>query len=119
MALADKAFHNCLVQVFLGSQSTSHTFSLSDMHLGLDEMEEMHLDIHHYLIRMANTLAFMHWAAKLDARDVKFAIAQANSDTQAIDFGVLGRHALWILDFDRCCTITMDKDGVRKAARVF
>lgn len=87
---------------------------------------------------MADALAFMYWRARIDANDVEFVLApprqlDGDSDKPAIGLG-LGRrhffssstglfgeqqHAMWVLDFDCCGEMTLDEDGVERAAKAF
>jgi hypothetical protein len=67
---------------------------------------------------MAETLAKLHWVAKVDANDMEFVLGGSRPDSKAVEYNhsVLGPHALWILDFDLCRPITMDHSGVTQAA---
>ncbi|KAI8623291.1 zinc finger protein-domain-containing protein [Xylariaceae sp. FL1651] len=44
---------------------------------------------------------------------------RTEQSTPVIRSQVLGNHSLWILDFDCCRSITMDKAGMEQAARAF
>ncbi|KAI1122160.1 zinc finger protein-domain-containing protein [Nemania abortiva] len=121
----DSSNHVCLVRPYLGGRrgsyrdSTSHGFSLCDFPLYLDQMEELGLEIHIYASRMAKALAFMHWSAQVDANGVDFVLAPAPKAPLMMRSPVLGKHCLWMLDFDRCRPMTMDDAGLEKATRAF
>lgn len=85
-------------------------------------MEELGLDAEGYVKVMADTLAFLHWEAKIDAADIEFVLAPPREDRQTgepFTSDTLGEHAVWILDFDCCRPMTMDDAGIEKAARCF
>ncbi|KAI3317532.1 hypothetical protein HD806DRAFT_550458 [Xylariaceae sp. AK1471] len=108
--------HQCLVRPYLGMrrnsfQRTDRDFTLRNYPLHLDQMEEMDFDIDNYSLRIARTLAFMYWAAKVDMNDVEFVIGGKPSAKYGLP--------LWILDFDCCRTITMDTTGLEQAAGAF
>lgn len=73
---------------------------------------------------MAEALAFMHWAAEVDANDVEFVLAGPSTHSKALN-GIsapataLGEHEMWVLDFDCCRTMSMDELGVANAALAF
>ncbi|MCJ1288939.1 hypothetical protein MMC34_000470 [Xylographa carneopallida] len=87
---------------------------------------------------MADTLAVLHWEAKIDAEDVEFVlgsrsevvyneasslhklqksdwqmetIKKQNSERQSVH--------MWVLDFNRCQKISMDEKGLKQAVRAF
>ncbi|KAJ9138475.1 hypothetical protein NKR23_g8569 [Pleurostoma richardsiae] len=79
---------------------------------------------------MADALAFLHWCARVDADDVEFVLAlppQPDADSTVEDLqkcqgflsGTLGRHDVWVLDFDCCSEMSMDEDGIAMACRSF
>ena len=134
---------NCLVRPYIGrrrynAQLTAErtrpgrllVFSLRNYPLHIDQMEELGLPAAEYAVTMADALAFLHWTAKLDGNDVEFVLAPARPATtatssrrredvdefQSESFGV---HTMWLLDFDCCGRMTMDEDGVKRAARSF
>ncbi|MCJ1444206.1 MAG: hypothetical protein MMC23_004707 [Stictis urceolatum] len=61
----------------------------------------------------------MHWLAKVDARDVEFVLAPLREEQQAVLENALGRHVVWILDFDCCRPITVSIEGAEQAATAF
>ncbi|KAI1328522.1 zinc finger protein-domain-containing protein [Xylariaceae sp. FL0255] len=124
----DPKNHDCLIRPYLGrrrrgfSKSAFRIFSLRNYPLHLDQIEYFSLDPYTYAQRMAEALAFMHWCAQIDANDVEFVLAPPSprAQTQTTLFSaVLGKHNLWILDFDCCRPMTMDKSGMEQAARAF
>lgn len=83
-------------------------------------MEELELDITSYSTAMENALAFMYWSAKIDANDVEFVLAPpTGGEHPQFDSAILGPHSLWVLDFDCCRDLSMDADGINKAAVAF
>ncbi|OQE15524.1 hypothetical protein PENFLA_c031G00161 [Penicillium flavigenum] len=68
---------------------------------------------------MAEALAMLHWIAGIDANDVEFVLAPCNGNDGATINNVLGRHSMWMLDFDLCRNMTMDENGVGKAVKAF
>jgi hypothetical protein len=91
-------------------------------------MEEIGIpdeDIMAYSRTMADTLAFLHWIARNDGNDIEFILAAPNSISGG-SFGrkrtwnnALGRHEMWMLDFDLARPMTMDEQGVRQAVEAF
>ena len=70
----------------------------------------------------------MYWKAHIDANDVEFVLSpQTNgkeesseeSSRQAIMSTSLGKHCVWILDFDCCRNMPCDEDGVEQAVAAF
>jgi hypothetical protein len=84
-------------------------------------MEELGLECATYANIMAETLAFINWAAHIDAIDIKFVLAppHASGSFHVINSALLGDHSLWILDLDCCRDMTMDEAGVEQAWRAF
>ncbi|KAK2029627.1 hypothetical protein LX32DRAFT_693079 [Colletotrichum zoysiae] len=138
----DSSNTHCLVRPYLGRRKHRRTgagesnrrrlgfYSLRNLPLHADQMESLDLDLQSYALAMADTLAFLHWSARVDANDVEFVLAQgrphATLDAQATssgsaDFrsGALGSHSMWILDFDCCRRMSMDEAGVKQACKSF
>ncbi|KAK3489786.1 hypothetical protein B0T13DRAFT_505777 [Neurospora crassa] len=96
---------NCLVRPFLGRRRLPRNrprmisaVSFRNFPLHLDQIEELGLPKEQYAMAMADTLAFLHWEAEVDARDVEF-----------------------LLDFDCCKKTTMPEvmdDGGKVATEV-
>ncbi|KAK2774247.1 hypothetical protein CKAH01_13212 [Colletotrichum kahawae] len=134
---------HCLIRAYLGKRKYARAeedarpahlkklrpFSLRNFPLCIDQMEDLDLDVEGYALAMADTLAFMHWTAKVDANDVEFVLGQCRSDkTQKAlpcvgekDFesAALGPHAMWVLDFDCCRKMSMDEEGIKTACKSF
>jgi hypothetical protein len=123
---------DCLIRLYLGRRRT-HTrdsqtfsrfraFSLRNYPLHEDQLEELAItadDLHQYARTMAEALAMMHWIAGIDANDVEFVLAPCNGNDSAPINNILGRHNMWMLDFDLCRNMTMDENGVGKAVKAF
>ncbi|KAI9373469.1 zinc finger protein-domain-containing protein [Aspergillus egyptiacus] len=124
---------DCLIRPYLGRRRTqtagSHSrfkpFSLRNYPLHIDQMEEMGIsedDLLGYARIMAEALAVMHWAAGVDGNDVEFVLAAPNDRGDAgrtVYDNALGRHQMWLLDFDLVREMTMDEEGVRQAVKAF
>jgi hypothetical protein len=92
-------------------------------------MEELKIpssDLQTYAIWMARALAMMHWQGKTDANDIEFVLAPSSTQTQnrsneeaGVMSNILGRHTMWILDFDCCKLIEMSEGGVDQAITAF
>lgn len=139
--LEDGKNTHCLIRTYLGRRKHRHHprpgksvfFSLRNFPLHVDQMEDLGLDLkilEGYATAMADALAFLHWCARVDANDVEFVLAQprqpAETSPTTTEFGTSwsitdphGSHALWVLDFDCCKEMTMDEDGIDRAARCF
>lgn len=119
-------------------------FSLNNYVLLVDAMEKLGLPIYDYAKSIADALAVLHWAAEVDANDVEFVLGSRrqllsstasalspshiaalpyNSSTRALTgpepaykLQACDETQVWLLDFDCCDSITMDLDGVEKAA---
>ncbi|CAJ2501224.1 Uu.00g040770.m01.CDS01 [Anthostomella pinea] len=109
---------NWLVRPYLGRrrERPSAFFRLRNFGLCADQMEELGVDMDGYTQGLAESLAFLHWAAEIDAEDVEFVLAPRRTSpddtTKSFHSASLGDHALWILDFDGCHRMTMDGDGI-------
>ena len=119
---------NFLVRPFIGrrrlppSARPMRNFSLRNFPLHLDQIEELGLPVNDYAMAMADTLAFLHWGAVVDGKDVEFVLArprspllQSSSSARPAQIGsepfssegVCGEHAMWLLDFDLCNKMAM------------
>ncbi|KIV91831.1 hypothetical protein PV10_06328 [Exophiala mesophila] len=124
------ADRDCLVRLYLGRRKIQNEarrgptfFSLRNYPLHLNQAEDLGLPIHLYAQEMAEMLAIMHWAAKIDANDVEFVLGGVRMPTdktcRQYEHSFLGTHSLWILDFDCCKPISLDDSGIEQAARAF
>ncbi|KAF2489517.1 hypothetical protein BU16DRAFT_598576 [Lophium mytilinum] len=126
---SNRADEDCLIRAYLGrrrrrtgpTKSALQLFSLRNYPLHIDQMEQLQLDTLAYANAMADALAVMHWAAKVDASDVEFVLAPPRKPGLPTSFKStgLGEHVIWILDFDCCKPITMDIAGVEQACHAF
>ncbi|KJZ80575.1 hypothetical protein HIM_00425 [Hirsutella minnesotensis 3608] len=139
-AHADPANNDCLVRPYLGSyrgKTGGLFFSLRNFKLHLNQMIDIQLDVEALARRMGVAMALMHWAAKMDARDVEFVLgssalkAQPASELQKLAkekphqyIGPPSRlledlfhrtTELWILDFNQVRPITLDDAGIALA----
>jgi hypothetical protein len=141
---------DCLVRPYLGKRRQQSSrpsrlvcFSLRNLPLHLDQLQELNLDVSSYAETMADALAMMHWVGEVDANDVEFVLASPapenktmNAKPEQEDVGdcskanqhfegvrsaanALGNHTMWVLDFDCCRNMAMDEEGVAQAVRAF
>ena len=117
---------DCLIRPYLGRrrrlvrQSRFQAFSLRNYPLHVDQMEELALDRMMYAEIMAETLAHIYWIAHVDANDVEFVLAPPSSKPNVtIDSDILGKHSVWMLDFDCCRHMPFDEEGVKQAVEAF
>ncbi|KAJ4523358.1 hypothetical protein HRR83_000006 [Exophiala dermatitidis] len=131
---ANDADRDCLVRPYLGRRKIQNEarrgrnfFSLRNYPLHLNQAEDLGLPILEYARAMADTLAMMHWMARIDANDVEFVLggvrtksdSELASDHSEYIHDFLGTHSMWVLDFDCCRPMTMDDAGIDQAARAF
>lgn len=143
----DPSNKQCLLRLYLGKRIDDQPsrsrpqrfFSLRNFSLTLDYMQKLTIDTSRFISSIAEALAIMHWVAKVDAADVEFVLGSApslahnttnptfeqlqrmspNSSTRRYhDFTQRTLH-VWLLDFNLCKQITMDDDGIQKAAKAF
>ncbi|KAK2754774.1 hypothetical protein FQN54_006667 [Arachnomyces sp. PD_36] len=123
------ANQDCLIRPYLGRRRLKNegrnrpsrltAFSLRNFPLHVDQMEELGIETDVYAKIMAETLAIMHWDAKVDANDVEFVLAPVRSESCSLSNGALGQHGMWILDFDCCRDMPMNSEGVDQAVAAF
>ncbi|KAK8097690.1 uncharacterized protein PG998_013176 [Apiospora kogelbergensis] len=142
---ADPRSVDCMIRPYLGRRrdpgssgsrrSMFQSFSLRNHIVSVDQMDELGIDFEtkeEYAVAMAKVLAFMHWCARIDADDIEFVLAppppppssnhthqHQNPSPTVFDSKSLGRHYLWILDFDRCKPLTMNEEGIALAKKAF
>ncbi|KAK0727555.1 zinc finger protein-domain-containing protein [Lasiosphaeria miniovina] len=101
----DKRNEHCLVRPYLGRrrqgarQSRLQSISLRNYPLYADQIEELGLPID-----------------EIDANDVEFVLARPLT---SLTTGILGSHAMWLLDFDYCKELDMNETGVKVAVQRF
>ncbi|KAJ3529531.1 hypothetical protein NM208_g9715 [Fusarium decemcellulare] len=128
--VGDKKNEHCLIRPYFGRRrhrtrraGKPTFFSLRNFPLHVDQMEELGISTDSYVKAMAEGLAFLLWVARVDANDVEFVLGRPpstmNSESGRFDPGILGPHAMWIIDFDCCNQLPMDGEGVEIAARCF
>ncbi|KAK4556766.1 hypothetical protein LTR86_006337 [Recurvomyces mirabilis] len=136
---------DCLVRVYLGAHKPvlqgrpEKFFTLRNFNLYLDMLKDIALEPHPYAISMAQSLAVMHWQVRCDADDVEFVLGsspveedvavltaeeisalppRSSSRPQALNLKRRVVH-LWMLDYNRVKSITMDQAGVNQAVKAF
>lgn len=146
-AFASPGNRDCLVRIYLGSTCQANPdgafFSLRNFKLHLNNMLDLDMDVFHLAHRMAVALAVMHWAARIDARDVEFVIGGATPPSTTTTFltsqeleslapdtytepliawkAIRAAHSLqlWVLDFNQCSEMTRDDEGIVKAVEAY
>ncbi|KAF4973337.1 hypothetical protein FZEAL_9353 [Fusarium zealandicum] len=116
---------DCLARVYLGrrrprDQPLSRNFTLRNFNLCLDQMVELELDVSKFAVAMAEALAIVHWAARVDGYDMEFVLgseveiepphvtagqtAQPQTGRTSTDLVNLKKRAIrmWVLDFNLC-----------------
>ncbi|KAK3323873.1 zinc finger protein-domain-containing protein [Cercophora scortea] len=135
----DKRNEHCLIRPYLGRRKArtgeprrsrlKAMISLRNYPLHINQVEALGLPAHEYASAMADALAFLLWVVEIDACDVEFVLARprpgsglssgCDLGTRHFTSGLLGPHALWILDYDCCSKLPMSAEGVRIAAERF
>lgn len=138
----DPANKDCLVRLYLGSQSSprpSRFFSLRNFKLHLDQMDMLKLDIRGFAYSIGQALAVMHWAAQTDARDIEFVLGSSTVPTapqfseikdlkEPTFFGPASgviedfyhhRAQLYLLDFNQVRDINLNETGAEAAFQAF
>lgn len=122
-----------LIRPYLGRRRTQNPdhkskfkgFSLRNLPLHFDQMEQFNMNeaqIHQYARLMAKALDIMHWIGEVDANDVEFVLAPQGPNEAANEADTslqLGKHDIWVLDYDLCRRMTMDLEGINRAALSF
>ncbi|KAI8302943.1 hypothetical protein K4K61_007527 [Colletotrichum sp. SAR11_59] len=116
---------HCLIRAYLGKRKNNRveedarpahlkklrSFSLRNFPLCVDQMEDLVLNVEGYARAMTDTLAFMHWTAKVDANDVEFVLWQRRSDkTEQRLWAVFREHFLKTSEG----LLEGESDGVKK-----
>ena len=137
--LRDKKNEHCLVRPYLGRRKESRIqdqgapltiafFSLRNLPLSVNQLEELGLDTEYFAKVMAEALAFFYWCAQIDANSIEFVLAgqglnspydERRPETRVLEHESLGPYTIWVLDFDRCGNITLDENGIDLAAKAF
>ena len=142
--------NDCLISLYLGKRRDHITrlrpgaktyFGIRNFPLCLDQMEGIGLDTKAISSAMGDTLAILHWEARIDAADIEFVLgggpclthkplrsfehlrhlaADTSTDTTVPDLGTgaLVTH-MWLLDFNQCQPIAMNEIGVGQAVKRF
>ncbi|KAL9068341.1 MAG: hypothetical protein Q9161_006264 [Pseudevernia consocians] len=103
------------------------------------QVEDLRLDTSHYALQVADSLAIMHWDARIDAADVEFILDAApclaqeplpavarlkrlkeNSSTivDAVQSQAAATH-MWLLNFNQCQPLPIDQEGVDQGVKRF
>lgn len=115
---------DCLIRPYIGRRTRSSTpksrfFTLRNKPLCVNQLESINLPVEEYTKAMAETLAIIYWYSKTDANDMEFVIAPGRADGGSFNSEVLGRHSLWILDFDCVRAMSQDEKGIDQAVSAF
>ncbi|KAF9697645.1 hypothetical protein EKO04_003985 [Ascochyta lentis] len=117
--LATPQQKDCLVRIYLGRQSNKNEA----------------IPPHSFRLLMAQTLAYMHWSAGVDANDVEFVLGSspvvcwlpsrrevlaADKESAGVLFSSDLHHrgmSIWLLDFNMCRLFDKDPAGLKKLVR--
>ncbi|KAH9904391.1 hypothetical protein F4778DRAFT_732310 [Xylariomycetidae sp. FL2044] len=125
---------SCLVRLYLGvkrpSLITTGGFTLRNFELTLDRIIHLGLDAEAFASAMAESLATLHWSAKIDAFDVEYILGSAptEAERERPELRAADNHPpnfrrrtvrVWLLDFNQCQPITLDEAGVDKCVIAF
>ena len=111
----DESNHDCMIRPYLGRKRTQQVqsthpsrfrvFSVRNYPLPVDQMEKIGLsssDLSLYIRTMAEALATLRWASKIDGNDIESVLAPATEQqAPSCMSNVLGGHTMWI-----CLTLT-------------
>jgi len=123
--LGEKGAADGIARVYLGGRRRPRTerrpqsvFSLRNMNLWLDQLEELQADVAAYAETMAKTMAVMHWKVGSDARDVEFYLGDPPLRERWLRLAprpsLFNREVqLYLLDFNQVKTVSMDEEGVK------
>lgn len=124
---------HCLVRVYLGRRRLMHQhnppnrpkfFSLRNFPLHVDQATELGLPCERYAKAMGEALATLHWEVRTDGADVEFVLGAprwdgTGSEDEVDDSLDLGKHPIWMLDFDCSRPVKADEPGVEAMVRAF
>ncbi|EXJ88351.1 hypothetical protein A1O1_05281 [Capronia coronata CBS 617.96] len=132
---------DCLSRIYVGRRqprSATNTFRLRNFDMTVNEMELLRLPTELYAQTMAETLAVIHWKAKLDANDVEFVLGRApqvgmrasaaeiaastEQDVESLSIKIdfyQRSIGIWLLDFDQCKSFTQDGNEIKQLERAF
>ncbi|KAK4507848.1 hypothetical protein PRZ48_001583 [Zasmidium cellare] len=144
-AKADPRNGDCLIRIYLGIEEplrSARFLKLRNFPMDIARTKAGRLPGHQYAEAIAGAMAVLHWQAKVDADDVEFVLGGSPRNIRRVqptleDVEKLGPHnetcsmvyghqepdlkdrttALWVMDFDRCRNITLDKAGVEAAVK--
>jgi hypothetical protein len=144
-ARLDTMNRDCLVRIYLGEARKDRpymNFSLRNFALHWDQMTEVGVDARALAAAIGGTLSLMHFKVKTDVRDIEFVLGVAPASNRhqhrdmkrvgtsgdlsvgpefpATQFEIFGFTVyLWVLDFNECMPITLDRDGMEGAVAAF
>ncbi|KAJ4120136.1 hypothetical protein NW768_010420 [Fusarium equiseti] len=113
------------------------SIKLQNFPLHVNEMEDIGLDTSHFARLMANTLAIIHWGAKVDGNDIEFVLGYSPAQTRTptpeeaelltlwelADYCELefARRTMemWVIDFNQCSAVEDNETGVDKMVKAF
>lgn len=142
--------NDCLIRPYLGKRRDHITrlrpgpktyFGIRNFPLCLDQMEQIGLNTKAFASAIADTLAILHWEARIDAADTEFVLggapclthkplpkfeqlrhlaADTSTDTTKPNHGMGAPEThFWLLDFNQCQPIAMNEGGVDQAVKRF
>ncbi|KAI1326818.1 zinc finger protein-domain-containing protein [Xylariaceae sp. FL0255] len=136
----DRSNRSCLVRLYLGARlarvGTTTPFSLRNFELTLDRMATIGLEPIDFARSMGSSLATVHWAAKVDGRDIEYVLGSAPTrpepkESQSSPSGSTDRMNtaslnfrrrtvnMWLLDFNQCEPVSLSEAGVHQCVRAY
>jgi hypothetical protein len=98
-------------------------YTLQSLSLSIDDMEKLELGTRGYANVIADALAHCYFQVQVDAKGVDFVLAPNTHSRPAsittFDSDALGKHVVWMLNYECCNPVTMDLKGVSQAVNAF
>lgn len=132
---------DCLLRIYLGKRLPPNTpireFKLRNFEMTLEKLELLDMCKEPLARSIAQGLALMHWGSECDARDVEFVFGFGTMMTPTLEeleemihnldlkiesrkFSLMWRTIkVWLLDFNQCRKIEMNREGVEKCVQAF
>lgn len=116
---------HCLLCPYLGRRrpavevSRRELSSLRDNALHMDQLEDLGLPSFKYAEIMARCLALLHWALGVDGKGIEFVLGRPRPEDPGWKSDSIGKHRLWMVDFEHCEKFAEDVHGVEQVVEAF